>query len=316
MGDFLTRHPEFLNPGKQQVLNVVAQRLSRPEVANWFDDMHDSASDKFLAKALSWGPPSRGVHKELFDKLMRVEPQLLSRGVTVAREHRTAHGAGGMSPHGWGVAIDIDYEDNPYILGDTDAGRVANGNASRALHNALLLLKGEDRAINSSYLSSLSVKPTAEIYDTLKDLDDAFIQYLGLDGDAAGITAQLQQLTAPGKAAAALQGQSPGDATNRWLGEIRQDKQNLKGAVGTVPTNFRQGSALTGVPRDATKGFLTLSKDLVVALRDTACLAWGAVDFGPTVSGDFQHFDTRRIPGAGREIMRQSGSFIPPPCGP
>ena len=278
--------------------------------------MYDSASDKFLGKALSWGPPSRGVHKELLDQPKKAEPQLQSRSVTVAREHRTAHGAGGKSPHGWGLAIDIDYEDNPYILGDSDAGRVANSNTSHALHNALLLLEGENRVINSSYLSSLSVKPTAEIYDTLKDLDDAFIKYLRLDGDSAGITAQLQQLTTPGKAAAALQGQSPRDATNRWLGEIRQDKQNLVGTLGTVPANFRQLSALTGLPRDPTKGFLTLSKDLVTTLRDAACLAWGAVDFGPAVSGDFQHFDTRRIPSAGREIMRLSGSFIPPPCGP
>lgn len=314
MSGFLTRHPEFMNSDKQRVLNVVAQQLSQPGIANWFDDMHDSGTDKFLGKALAWGGQS-GVHKVLFDQLKKVEPQLLGRGVTVAREHRTAHDPGIKSPHSWGLAIDIDYEDNPYIMGDSDAGPVANSNTGRALQNATLLLEGYSRGINASYLSGLSVMKTADIYDTLKDLDDTLIKYLALDGDLPRITMQLQGwVMAVGTAAAALQGQTPTVAASRWLGQIRQDKQNLVGTVGKVPTNFRQGSALTGLPRDPTKGFLTLSKDLVVTLRDQACLAWGAVDFGPTASGDFQHFDTRRLPGAGSVILMRSGSWMPPLC--
>jgi hypothetical protein len=46
-------------------------------------------------------------------------------------------------------------------------------------------------------------------------------------------------------------------------------------------------------PRDPANGFLNLQKDLVIALRDHACLAWGAVDFGPNASGDVMHFDCR-----------------------
>jgi hypothetical protein len=312
---FLTRHPEFLTSSKQQVLDLVAQQLGRPAISNWFDDMQDSVTDLFLGRALAWGPASRGAHKELFDQLKKVEPQLQSLGVKVAREHRAAHDAGGMSPHSWGLAIDIDYEDNPYILGDMTAGRLANSNTGRALQNALLLMKGQSGVVNASWLSGLSVKTTTEIYATLKDLDDALVDYLALDGNPAGISAQLQRLTALAQATGALQGQSPGDAASRWLSEIRNDKKNLTGTVGVVPTNFRMGSALTGLPRDPTKGFLTLSKELVLTLRDKACLAWGAVDFGPW-SGDFQHFDTRRIAGAGREIMRLSSSFIPPLCSP
>jgi hypothetical protein len=308
MSGFVSRHPEFLNSDKQHVLDIVARQLRNDKIKNWFDDMYDSVTNTFLGRALGGNPPaSFGVHKELYDRLKLVEQHLRSLGVTVARGHKTAHGPSGMSPHSWGLAIDIDYEDNPYILGDVSAGWVANSNTSRALQNAVLLMKGETRVINASYLSGLSVKTTSEIYDTLKDLDDAFIGYLALDGNSTGIAEQLQRVTAP-----ALRGQSPGDAARRWLDEIRTDKQNLAGRGGLVPTNFTIGDALKGARRDPTKGFLTLSKELVVTLRDKACLASGAVDMGPAC-GDFQHFDTRRIPGAGREIMRNSvpPSFIP-----
>jgi hypothetical protein len=53
--------------------------------------------------------------------------------------------------------------------------------------------------------------------------------------------------------------------------------------------------------RNPARGFLELDADLVVALRDEACLAWGAVDFGPNASGDMMHFDTRTY-GPGRAI--------------
>jgi len=42
-------------------------------------------------------------------------------------------------------------------------------------------------------------------------------------------------------------------------------------------------------------------RDLVIALRDQAGLAWGAVDFGTRESGDVMHFDARRD-GIGRTL--------------
>ncbi len=47
-----------------------------------------------------------------------------------------------------------------------------------------------------------------------------------------------------------------------------------------------------GAPRQGL-GFLDLDRDLVIALRDVAGLAWGASDFGGSANGDFMHFDCR-----------------------
>jgi hypothetical protein len=53
--------------------------------------------------------------------------------------------------------------------------------------------------------------------------------------------------------------------------------------------------------RNPLDGFLNLHVDLVVALRQKALLAWGAIDFGDSASGDIMHFDLRTL-GIGREI--------------
>lgn len=83
--------------------------------------------------------------------------------------------------------------------------------------------------------------------------------------------------------------------------------------------NPRAVAQLRGEPvfvsgRNPLKGFIDLHQDLVVALRDHACLAWGAVDFGPNASGDIMHFDTRTF-GPGRAIAGAPGAprpFLPP----
>jgi len=45
------------------------------------------------------------------------------------------------------------------------------------------------------------------------------------------------------------------------------------------------------VTRNPTRGFLHMIEPVVVALADTGRLRWGAIDFGPTSSGDVHHFD-------------------------
>jgi hypothetical protein len=60
------------------------------------------------------------------------------------------------------------------------------------------------------------------------------------------------------------------------------------------------------VERDPRKGFFNLDRDLVNALRDHACLVWGAVDFGPNANGDIMHFDCR-LDDLGRAIYCGTG---------
>lgn len=80
---------------------------------------------------------------------------------------------------------------------------------------------------------------------------------------------------------------------------------------------------MTAVSRSENKeavwnGFMNLPRDLVLALREYACLAWGAVDFGPRQSGDVMHFDCR-VDGIGRAIRIATGNTAPEeghPCIP
>ena len=76
-------------------------------------------------------------------------------------------------------------------------------------------------------------------------------------------------------------------------------------------TEFAKAVARKGTPSEVRHGFLDLARDLVVALRNDACLGWGAVDLGPRASGDVMHFDCR-MDGIGRTIAITSGKpFVP-----
>ena len=69
-------------------------------------------------------------------------------------------------------------------------------------------------------------------------------------------------------------------------------------------------SSATFDNRDPLNGFLNLHADLVFALRQIALLAWGAIDFGASASGDVMHFDLRTL-GAGKLIAEKLGGYVP-----
>ena len=93
-------------------------------------------------------------------------------------------------------------------------------------------------------------------------------------------------------------------AARRWRGVIRRDRARMKAST-SQKNPFRKTG---GGRRDPEQGFLNLHKDLVVALRDDACLAWGAVDFGEGDSGDIMHFDAR-VGALGDELARVGDNF-------
>jgi hypothetical protein len=90
-------------------------------------------------------------------------------------------------------------------------------------------------------------------------------------------------------------GETIDKAVTRWTGVIRRDRTRLDQAFGSN--------------RTPENGFLNLHRDLVVALRDKACLAWGGIDLGANQSGDMMHFDCR-VSGLGRAVLPTSGHNI------
>jgi hypothetical protein len=145
---------------------------------------------------------------------------------------------------------------------------------------------------------------TAAIFDILAQRNRDFRDYLALSANAGGLTAVLQRRRAEGTAGVfATATESIADAAQRWRIDIQNDLRNMRAQASP----FRSGTT-----RDPLLGFLNLDRDLVIALRDTACLAWGAVDIGSGAdgSGDVMHFDDR-VCGIGHALARVGGNFQP-----
>jgi hypothetical protein len=246
-------------------------------------------------------------------------PVELGAALGVDEEHKGARPtASSASMHTFGLAVDIKYSGNPWIVGqhvDRDsggpsaAGRVtqaANQNLTRAANRAALLVSGVRVDFTPRYLHDLARRPTEEAYAELRRRDADLRAYLRLADDRAAVESQVRERQQAGTPGVLQAGEGLGEATARWMAAIREDLRDL--SLGSTRAANASGqevdvsqSNFTG--RDPRKGFLNLSLDLVVALRDAAGLAWAAIDIGPTESGDVMHFDDRRA-GVGAALFR------------
>jgi hypothetical protein len=99
--------------------------------------------------------------------------------------------------------------------------------------------------------------------------------------------------------------------TGQIYDELIQRDQDLRKYLALAEaradlTALRRGVFKGSQERDPLKGFLNMDRDLVIALRDHACLVWGAVDFGPGANGDIMHFDCR-LDDLGRAVFCGTG---------
>ncbi|MEA2880580.1 MAG: hypothetical protein QOF14_5776 [Hyphomicrobiales bacterium] len=264
--------------------------------SNWFRHMTAPA---FLGQTFS-----NGIHAVLLRRFRTAERHLLSlpeyRGLTpvklgaavgIREFHRGSRPTATTgSMHTFGLATDINYAGNPWLKG----GRIV-----QVLQRARRLISGAalGNAANAAAMlhAQLAGKPTAEIYDRLWTLDRDFRSYLALRNDNEELKQLLENHRQKGTAGIFDAGETVDAAAVRWRNTIVSDIDALGADDGFVGRD----------PRD---GFLDLAKDLVIALRDVGCLAWGASDFGPTASGDIMHFDCRNT-GLGRVINK---GFVPP----
>jgi subtilisin family serine protease len=284
---------------------AVQQAGGGATAANWWRGI---AHGSFL------GHPIRGgVHRILMRRLRRAERALL--GVPRFSQKTpvqlgVACGIGGSDdPSGWrpsqtathmhafGLAIDVAPFANPYVGGNADAA-ISNVAFSHAMQRAALLISNERLPESfSSFLGRLGATAdldTAGIHRILSARDADLRAYLALAHDDAALRARLVGPDGALRRELAEPGETIDQAVVRWHGLITTDAANL-----ALPgSNFSPG-------RDPRNGFLNLPVELVVALRDGACLAWGAVDFGPRASGDMMHFDTR-VDGVGRILIQST----------
>jgi hypothetical protein len=280
---------------------VQAATAGEFSAANWFARMIDPSVFGWTTKSGS------GLHVVLVRKLRQAERYLLTlgsfRGMTPARLG-TALGLtelhGGVRPedptadmHTFGLAIDISYTANPWIHSES---------SWRALKRAASLITGTNLAQSSVgvYLSGLAtgaVRSTGEVSDELHQRNDELIAYLSLDKQTleATLSDRAQGWATP----VVTPGEPIDDAVRQWSANISEDNRDLDAGDfnGHLP---------------AKDGFLTHPRDLVIALRDHGCLAWGAVDFGPSAegSGDMMHFDAR-VDGVGRVLSLDTAMWVP-----
>jgi len=218
-----------------------------------------------------------------------------------SEEHRGARpDATTASMHTYGLAVDIKYSQNPWVRG---------ANFTNTLKRAALLISGKQvtQATSEQFFHSLGADPkltTEQIFEILSQRDRDFRHYLRLHNDPTELKNVLNQRRADGTTGVFdSSAETLDQAVRRWQPLIIKDRTNMRD-----PKN--SPFLMDGRLREPLNGFLNLNKDLVVALRDKACLAWGAVDLGPGSggSGDVMHFDAR-VCGLGDRLASVGGNF-------
>ena len=311
------------NPkAKRRLQRVPTAQLTNDEFTanNWFEHI---ISPSFLGHTFT-----NGVHLMLVRRLRLAERWLLTSqglqgstpvalGLALGFSPRWEQHKGSRpgrvqssSFHTFGLATDIRYRGNPFIR--TDAFYAA-------FKRAALLVRGErfpDRTINL-YLHRRASEghSTARLYYILRRHNDDFTEYLRLRHDPDRIAAKLRERREWGHHAAFRGNETIEQATRRWRARIVQDLAAMRSAGSPFQLGKSAGF------RNPELGFLNMPEALVVALRDHACLAWGAFDLGPSNNGagDVMHFDMRRC-GLGYRLATtnngQHRTIIRHPCGP
>ena len=245
-------------------------------------------------------PFDRGIQVELMRRLRLAEKWLLAQpkyqGMSAAElgaalgideDHHGGRPSKGNSMHTLGLAVDISYIRNPWVSsqrGPTGKlNKTRNAGFQAVTRNVSRLLSGTEEVVTPGWLHSLSAQPsqtTTSAYQELMQRQRNLQAYLALEHDSAGLRAAIEkQRQGPRPQSVIKQAESVEAAAKRWRAAIESDRGKLQHAFGSK--------------RSPGAGFLNFHHDLVVALRDHGCLAWGAIDLGANANGDMMHFDCR-----------------------
>ena len=254
-------------------------------------------------------------HRVFVERLARAEAWLVAQGhadaihstvspTLSASQMREFESAANLSYHHLGLAVDISAGQNPWI----GEGR-AHGHEVRASVGAVVTwhaawLTGHGSAMSASGASEVGYhnRDTGAVWDTLHASSAATVEYFALATDRAALAAKLAHLGAPPAPPSGFD-QVPGgmprgttlSSDTAWTALAEASRAADVDHWAALIT-AQQAAWATHMGRRAS-GFMSLERDLVIALRDIGGLAWGACDFGPhsASGGDFMHFDARTI---------------------
>jgi hypothetical protein len=302
-------NPKIGNVYGRGILKTISDKigeLTNKEFSakNWFDSI---VAPSFLGHRIN--KYHQGIHLLLLRKLREAENYLLSLpayagktpvglGRALGLDRKSVHYSGGrisqdvQAMHGVGLALDIDVTGNPWV----GAGWITDDKKGRDW------LVGQIRTIADEKLRKKYqriLNKRNERYRFLEALRSAAGG--SLNGTPTGtIASYLHSLAV-----------SHGRDTRAAYDILARRNEEFK----TFLRNNRSELAHwqdsgTFDNRNPLDGFLNHHSDLVFALRQTALLGWGAIDFGPSASGDVMHFDLRTL-GAGKVIAERLGGYIP-----
>lgn len=273
---------------------------------NWFDFL---VAPSFLGHRIN--KQSQGIHLLLLRKLREAERHLLGQtaykgmtpvalGRALGLDRPTVYYSGGristdeQAMHGVGLALDIDVTGNPWVgagwIKDVKAERDwlvdqirTNADASkRAKYQAMLNRRNE----RYRFVEVLRLAAGGSFNGSTSNTIASYLHSVGVS-----------------------QGSNTRDAYDILARRNQEFKTYLRNNASEL-RHWRASATFDN--RDPLNGFLNHHADLVYALRHIALLAWGAIDFGASASGDVMHFDLRTL-GAGKVIAEKLGGYIPRP---
>jgi N-acetylmuramoyl-L-alanine amidase len=269
-----------------------------------------------------------GVHADFLKKLQQGEKDAAAlihpNGAAVTAQEWGVKSIGGLQSrkgqtgwHPWGLAVDIDYYENPYIMhtaGESSLDKLLGP----VYHRIARLMLQRDSVIPEEIIKprkkgETAAQRTSRLYDALSEESVAMKGYFALMLDAQKLEQRLQSIgsdwrtrvlaDATSQDASGLQKLMMRDYVvlsgreGPAVGGLTYPDPVMvhgKGKAGEAPFFVGKGKDQklyqSLIARRAPEnGFLTIRKEIVTALS-AAGLRWGAIDFGGA-SGDVMHFD-------------------------
>jgi len=253
-----------------------------------------------------FGMPLSNCHQKMIDKFAVVEADLKKSQATgykppkisdIFRDHK--------SLHGWGMAVDFDVLENPYVLNEGADVKLNKELPPVYDHIANFMLGKEKSAVNQIKQGRSAFGGKVEnVYDQLQQESDAMKQYFAfLDKGDDELDKFITDVWVPNHI-------GPPQTAADVRKTIIDDYKKLGGKYGADPKLAAPpGEDRPFAPKsgggagDPKTGFLNLDKPFVLAMTN-AGFAWGAIDI-PGQSGDIQHFDMRLDGDVGQKVMNK-----------
>ena len=274
--------PTQRKPTKDEIV-VQLNPLLRTAYSNYNDFYKNQLkAGHFLGLAIG-----DNIHPELQTQLIQAEKALRDKGLSDKASDWGIYRIGGGGPESggrrWGLAIDINYDSNPYVL--HEAGEVDLDRQLRQVYDRIAwFILGKGRSdlgeTITQGISPSGFKSISDAYDRLQEESKAMVRYFQFmkDRSLLKLFVQVEWLNIPQHFVK--------PDVDQWISIMKQDYLILGGVLDgkRAPTikksdgeyadrPFSEGDATR---RDPAKGFLDIPRPIVEALTISAVKKTGA----------------------------------------